>query len=31
MCCVGDRSTDFKHIWYDVKMNEYCVHYGLHM
>ena len=29
MCCVGDCSTDFNHIWYDVKMNAYecCVHY----
>ena len=27
MCCIGDCSTDFNHIWYDVKMNECCVHY----
>ena len=27
VCCVGDCSPNFNHMWYDVKMNECCVHY----
>ena len=27
MCCVGDRSTDFKHIPYGIKMTGCCVYH----